>query len=369
MVTGIERPMLMQKETFDYRKKVGALNQSMLKVYDNDPMDFYTQFVLGERKEEKDTFATLVGSVAEFLLLECKCDELIFDQKADEQFAIYNGTKGGGQVYLLADYMFEEYLKNSELELEMIIRSAFSRIQAEDKYKKKTVEYAADDLTKKDGEGNSALDYYYFKVGSVGKRVIDNLVIGKAKEVAQMLKNDSFTRDLFDFAGDEYQFSQRFVKYPLIWKYNGIECKSEFDQWWLNPVDGWAMIDDLKCTYDNEMFDYSYIKNGYYIQNGFYVQALRWWLDENGMQDVEIRGGVRFIVGDTSKNKRRPLVYNTSLTDVDKALNGFTLRGVKYKGVFQLMEEVGWAMENGIFNCNMENYKAEGQLNLNIRYE
>lgn len=368
MVGGVER-QIIEKEQVDYRGIIGAINQSMLKVYDEDPADFYNQFVMGNRKQEKDTFATLVGSVTEFLLLECKCNELIFDEKADEQFALWNGVKGSGQAYLLADYMFEEKLNSEQSSLEEVMNIGFSRIQREEKYKKKTIEYAFDDLQKKDGVGNSALDYYYFKVGSIGKRVIDENVISKAKEVANMLRNDSFTAHLFDFEGDESSFTQRHVKFPILWKYRENECKSEIDQWWLNQMDGYAIIDDLKCNYDNENFNYSYIKYGYYLQNAFYHLALRWWLDENGMKDVEIRNGARFIVGDTSKNKRRPLVYNTNIEDLVAGLEGFTLRGVKYKGIVQLMEEVEWAMENGIFNCNKENYDLKGNINLNIQYE
>jgi len=370
----LEPGKVVEKLDVNYREIVGAINQSSLKIYRDDPMDFYEQFVLGRKKKEKDTFATLVGSVAEFLLLECECNEVEFESKAGDYFVMFNGVKGSGQSFLLADYLFEETEmdtgEDGECHTSFIDRfnRALARCQAEDKFKGKTVDWAIEDFEKKGKNGEeSAADYFSVRMRGLGKKVIDDKVVAKAKEVAEMLKNDEFTRGIFN---NEDGFVQRMVKFPVVWKYsNGIECRSEFDQFCLNEIDGVAWVDDLKCTYDNEEFAYSYLKYGYYLQNAFYISALRWWLDNNGMKDFQILGGLRFIGGDTSKNKRRPLVYSTYQEDIDAGNKGFKIRGVEYKGVGQLMNEVAWAMDKGIFNVSKSNYENKGQIKLEIPYE
>ena len=193
-----EQTLKIEKSDVNYGEIVDALNQSMLKVYDKNPLDFYEQFVLGNKKEETDTFATLVGSVTEFLLLECECDELEFENKGGEYFAFFRGKKGGGQSFLLADYLIEETKRNESDGFIERFQRAFDKCIAEDKYKKKTIEWALDDFQKKPkAGGDSAEDYFNFSIENIGKRVIDDMVIAKSKELARMLKEDEFTRNFF----------------------------------------------------------------------------------------------------------------------------------------------------------------------------
>lgn len=125
---------------------------------------------------------------------------------------------------------------------------------------------------------------------------------------------------------------------------------------------------DLKTTYDNESFDFMYIKNSYYLQNAFYSKAVKVWAEENGLGSFTIMP-MHFVVGDTSSNNRRPLMYETSAQDVVNGMYGFNLRGNHYRGVHELIMDIAWAEENDIWNCSREAFNNKGKMALNIDYD
>src|SRR5882672_2586510 len=96
-----------EKPNVNYRK-LDALNQSMLKVFDSDPVKFFEEFKLGKPRKQKKNVSFMIGDLVDFYLLECKGDEQELTNRFDEKFALFSGTKGSGQVFVLADYLFEE---------------------------------------------------------------------------------------------------------------------------------------------------------------------------------------------------------------------------------------------------------------------
>lgn len=367
-----------QKEVFventsnltDYRKIV-ALNQSSLKDYDNDPMKFYREYVMKQTRKEKDSFSILLGTLVDYGVLECRGNDAEFEQNFDKYFVLFDGTKSSGQAFLLADYIFQETLnstnENGIVTTSFITRftDAFTRIQLEGKYSKKTVEWAIEDFA------SSPAKLYFDKLlESIGKKVVDIKVVDRAKQLIKQLLNDNFTQDIFKGNDDK----EMYTKFVIEWKHTTLfgdilNCKQEVDHLLIDHDKKEIIISDLKCNYDNELFEYSYLKYGYYIQNAFYHLGVKYWLQENNMSNYTILDGMRFIVADTSGNNRRPLIYHTSKNDLYKGLNGFTLKGQKYQGVYGLMEAVNWAMAENIFNITKENYDNEGQCKINIQYE
>lgn len=351
----------------EYRKII-ALNQSMLKVYESNPFQFYKEFVLKEEKKDKNSQAILIGSVVDFGLLECKGDMTKFEQELDKGFVMFHEVKGTSQQYTLADLIFDESVRHVDADGKITtsfltrFTDAFTKAQADGLYKRKTLEWALEDFA-----NSKANEYLKLRIQAVGKKVIDIRVIDKAKFIISQLMTDPFTRHIFNQEGT-------LTHVPIEWTYttlfgNQIPCKQEVDHLTIDHEQKKVIISDLKCNYDNEMFDYSYLKYGYYIQNAFYRLGVREWLDKNGMCEYEIVDGMRFIVADTSGNNRRPLIYHTSMNDVEKGLNGFYINGLHYEGVYGLMEGVSWAMENGIYNITKQNFENNGIVPLNIRYD
>lgn len=356
------------KPNINYRK-LDALNQSMLKLFDNDPIKFFEEFKLGKKRKEKKNVALTIGDLVDFYLLECRGDEKEFEAKFEEKFTLYDGVKGTGQVFLLADILYEETeaCMNEAGEITCSFETRFAeavrRVRAEDKYKGKDDEKILEDFVK------NGKDYFDSRMKSIGKTIVDVPIMDKAKLVAEKLKKDEFTKDIFA-GNDDKEF---FTHYPIEFNYKldedrFIACKAELDMLLIDHDKKIIQPMDLKTTYDNESFDMMYMKNCYYLQNAFYWKATRVWADENDMKEYDVKP-MKFVVGDTSANNRRPLVYDTSIMDVQRGLKGFSRRGIFYRGVDMLIQDIAWAEENDEWSCSREAFNNKGQMTLNIDYD
>ena len=361
---------VLDKPNINYRK-LDALNQSMLKLFDSDPVKFFEEFKLGKKRKEKKNAALTIGDLVDFYLLECKGNEQEFEDRLEEKFVLFNGVKGTGQVFMLADFLFEEtencineVTKEITCTFETRFAEAVKRVRAEEKYKGKDDDKILEDFLK------NGKEYFDTRMKSIGKTIVDISLLDKAKSVAQKLRKDDFTKDIF-VGSDTIDY---FTHFPIEWKFEldgdrSISCKSEIDMLFVDHHHREIHPMDLKTTYDNESFDYMYIKNAYYLQNAFYWKAVRWWADSEGMQDYYVNP-MKFIVGDTSANNRRPLVYQTSEDDVHAGLYGFDLRnGTHYRGVNELIDDIAWAEENDEWSCSKEAFQRKGQMHLRINYE
>jgi hypothetical protein len=363
----IQPKAFVDKPVMNYRK-LDALNQSMLKTFDTDPIRFYNEFKLGKPAKEKKGTALIIGDLVDFYVLGCKGDEVEFASRFDEKFALFSGVKGTGQVFELADALFEEtkLCANERGEItcsfETRFNAALSRVRADGKYKKKDDAYILDDFEK------NGLVYFQMLMDNIGKTVVDVSLMDKAKIVGNNLLRDDFTRHLFKHT--EYDY---FTHFPIEWRYElgedkSILCKSEVDMLIIDHDAKIIQPMDLKTTYDNESFDFMYIKNSYYLQNAFYHKAVKVWAEENGMGDFLVMP-MHFIVGDTSSNNRRPLLYETSSQDVVNGMFGFDLRGTHYRGVHELIMDIAWAEENEVWDCSKEAFDNKGKMKLNINYD
>ena len=172
---------------------------------------------------------------------------------------------------------------------------------------------------------------------------------------------------------EESEYLEHFYKFPIEWVYemeNGrtIDCKSEIDLMIIDHNSKVIYLKDLKTTYDNEVFEYGYIKNQYYLQSSFYYLAIDYWKKQEGMGDYII-DNMEFIVGDTSSNNRRPIIYRCSEKDLYSGLNGFQYKGSMYRGIHNLISDIMWAEDTEIWNCSKEVYDNSGKLCINISYD
>jgi len=370
MIKGIaikERDIILRPEV-NYRE-ITALNCSMVKLFDTDPVKFFEQYKLGKKTERKKTTSLIIGDIADFYLLDCKGDENEFDIRHDEKFALFDGVKGSGQVFALADILFDvtkEYANDkNEITVAFDTRfsEAFQKVQLIGKYNGKTEDKALEDFYK------NGYDYFQTLLDNLGKTVVDLSLIDKSKRVAKLLMDDPFTEDVFRDSPD----CELFTKYPVEWVYTSRDgdnnvCKSEIDIMKIDHKKKVIYLKDLKTNYDNENFEYSYLKYRYDLQNAFYYLAVNYWKNENDMKDYIVTP-MEFIVGDTSSNNRRPIRYQMTERDLDAALNGCYISGTYYKGLHQIIDEISWAETNNTWNCSRLAYENKGILTLNLKYD
>lgn len=342
-------------------RQLNGLNQSMLKTFDEDIGKFYQEFILGNPKKEKESSAMNIGSLVDFILLDCGGEEHIFEQRMGEKFALYDGVRSSAQGFDLADELFKitmEYTNDEgvvSVSFEDRFKYAFSNIQAKEKYKGKTWEKGLEDFNK------VAKEYFNKKLENIGKIVVDSWEMEKAKNVVEQAKGDEFHGALVNMetGGDVEVIDKLAVEF----NYKGWACKMEQDRTIIHHNKKLIRRLDYKANYDNEEFSYAYLKRKHYLQNSFYHIGTNKWAEANGMGDYMV-GAMEFLVFDTSINNRRPLKYDTNHIMLDEGKKGFFHRGKKYKGVDELMKEISWANENGIWNISEENYANKGVIDM-----
>lgn len=356
MITGTVKTTAMP-----YRQKEG-LNFSSIKTFeDKGPMMFYKEFIAGDKKV-LDSAAILIGSMVDDIILTYGGSLDEFHQHFDERYCKFEGVKSSAQAFLLADYVFDAMMETAvdgrvTADFETSFKEAFDKIQAEGKYKGKTWDKALEDFNK------TAKEYFDQKVQNIGKMVVDLNMITTAETVAQQLLTDPFTSSLL-----KNENSPLLTKVQVDFEVDGMKCKAELDAIEINHKDKTIGALDLKCTYDNEEFPYAYIKNRYYLQQAFYTLALREWRVDSSLEEYDILP-FRFVVADTSANKRRPLIYTLTDEDIFNGLEGFKLRGNTYRGVVELVREIKWHMEMDVWNCSKEAIDMNGNLTLNVSYD
>jgi len=343
----------------DYRK-IQALNQSAIITFSKDPVQFYKEYILNQGRSFRGTSATLIGDLTDFFLLECNASEMEFDQKFDEKFARIE-TVGKAQVYTLADELFE-IAKRSAVDgvvqenFSAMFKEAFRTVrnakcyqgEDEDKAYKKALE----EFLKK------GKPYYDSKLVAMDKSQVNDFQIQTAKRIAnQMLTDNNIS---WIFRGDED--IEYLPKYAIEFEYMNFDCKMEADMIHINHSTKMIQPYDLKTTYDNESFENSYLFRAYYIQAGYYRLGIIEWAK------TELPGYIvnpmKFVVGDTSMNARRPLVYETDWDMFEESMYGFTYKGEEYKGINTLMEEIKWAEETGIWTISKTNFDNKSTIKM-----
>lgn len=325
-------------------------------------MMFYKEFIAGEKKV-LDSAAILIGSMVDDIILTYNGSIDEFHQHFSDRYCKFDGVKSSAQAFVLADYLFDSLVETVDStgkvtgDFETCFREAFDKVQADGKYKGKTWDKGLEDFEK------TARGYFDNKIANIGKMVVDLNMIATAESVSQQLLSDPFTASLL-----KNERHPLLTKVQIDFQMDDVKCKAELDAIEINHQDQTIGGIDLKCTYDNEEFPYAYIKNRYYLQQAFYSQALHAWRYQNDLMEYDILP-FRFVVADTSANKRRPLIYTLTDADVMNGLAGFNLRGHNYRGVIQLVREIRWHMEMDIWNCSKEAIDLNGNLTLLINYD
>lgn len=378
-ITGKVKVPTIIKSEVNYRK-LQALNYSMLKTWDENPSLFFEQFKLGRPRKSKSSQSSIVGDIAHFYILDCNGSDTEFEHKLEEKFAQINFNVGAGQVFVLCDHLFDVTEENMNTEgivtmpLDERFEEAYKRIcEVKEKkggvdvqkyYKGKDIDKVWDDFEK----NQDAQEYFKMRIANIGKTIISPIHLDKGKFVAQNILKDDNTSHIF-------QGRNLHTSFPVEWIYDNKDCsqtscKSEIDAFKVDDKNKKIYLYDLKTTWDNEGFEYTYLRSYYYIQQAYYYLAAKYHFShiQEEYSDYEIVP-MQFIVADTSLNNRRPLIYPCSELDLNAGLNGFNLAHRKYKGVNELMEEICWAENNNIWNMSKEAHSKKGVISFNFDYQ
>lgn len=330
-------------------------SSSSLKDFSMDRKKYHRKYVLGEYIEEKDNQAINMGKLVETILMEPHEFDKKFHMSACASVptglmlefveALYRRTKEATDDFGVVTKSFEEISRDAYLD------SGF-KIKYEQVISKFT--------------GSDAEIYYeeIRKVRSQNLIVVDSNDVNNAEKIVEELRNNPFTKDIVNLVNDPRYtvFNQYQIEDYVV---DNHHFKSMLDKVIIDHDLQEVHIYDLKCTWTVEnFFSEYYLYRRAYIQAYLYHQAV---LQLSKNEDCLFYGykvhNTKFIVCD-STNYYGPLVYTTSDEDMKEAYEGFEFRGRQYPGVKNLIKDLKWALEEGVWKISRENYENNGIVNI-----
>lgn len=345
-------------------RKIDKLSASGIKLFDKDRMQFYKEFVLKEKRKEKNTESIIIGNLVDFALSDCNGDWEQFEQRFDEKFVLLSDKKGSGQMYELVDELFNITLKLTDEEgncnMSFLDRftEAFNIVQRKDKFKGKTVEFALEKFN-----GSNEELYFQQRLESIGKTVVDEWVFKKVESIVKSVIEDDNINHLF--LPQENQ--ENLGKVVIEWKYKEIECKSEIDKLIIDHNNKKIIITEIKTNWDHENFEYTYLKLRYDLAASFYYLAVLNYFINKTYPEYYI--DFQFLVIDTSPNGLRALIKPLNYEDIEKSLIGFKINGWEYKGLNKLIEEIEWCQNTGNWNISKEAFENKSIVPIKLNYQ
>jgi hypothetical protein len=342
------------KTELNYRA-IQTDSSSSLKDFSMDRKRYFKKYVINELVEDKENQAATIGKLVETLLLEkhefdnrfymSACATTPTGLMLDFVEALYTVTKESTDQFGIVTKSFEE-----------LSREAYGISGFKIKYEQVISKFV----------GSDAEIYYneIRKVRSQNLTVVDTKDVTNAENIVEELRNNSFTRDIVNRVSD----SRYTVVNQLQIEDYVVEShhfKSMLDMVHVNHETQTIQIYDLKCTWSVENF-----YTEYYLYRRSYIQAYLYWRamtyltrDENHKWFGYSVNYPQFIVCD-STNYYSPLIYRLSKKDMLEAYNGFEHKGRQYPGVKELIEDLKWALQEGVWNVSRKNYESGGVVNL-----
>lgn len=357
----------MRIEQLNYRK-IDKLNATAIKTFDKDRFAFYRQFVLKEKKKENFSPYIVLGNLVDFALSDCLGNWEDFERRFDEKFKLLSVKKGSGQFFELADALYELTIRDMDEEGNLIssfedrFKEAFDNLQAKDKFKGKTIEFALEKF-----KGSDAEIYFSENLSCMDKMVVDSYMIDKCKYIVENVVSDENIGFIFQNLSTDVEYLGKSV---IEFEYSGIECKCEIDNLQIDHFHKNIVITEIKSSWDIEQgFEYTYLKLRYDLAAVFYFIAIREsFLKNKKYEDYLIK--FQFLAIDTSTKQQQPLLYTLSDLDILKSLKGFyTKSGRYYKGLEELIDEIKWAQSTQNWKISKPAYENKSILPLEINYE
>jgi hypothetical protein len=355
----VEKNQLSERE---YRGLKERLSYSSLKSFDADRAKFYYEYIEGHKTRDTDSVATLVGDMVHTILA---------GQDLLDKFHILAIKEPVGQMKDLANALFKYTLIESPNEDEPLQNFDKIFINAVDsvKYDASRKEIAFKGKTLDvilDMYKNSEAELYYKELlDNRKKKLVSMSLIEKAENIAKKLYAHPYTKEYASINSEKN--IDVFTELTVLFEVKELPYKSMLDKVIVNHENKTIQPLDWKTSWDNEDPQKAYLKLGYYIQAGLYNYALHQWAKEHDLGDYEILPMI-YIFCDTT-GFADPVLLKLTKADIDATWKGFTVRGYRYRGIAELINDIAWHIENRIWSTSYEMYLNKGVVKLHIDYD
>jgi len=346
------------KTEANYREK--ALDSSSsLKDFSVDRKKYYRKYILGEKVEEKENLAANMGRIVETLLLE--------PDEFDGRF--FMSSANAAPTGLMLDFIEALYKLTKEAtdekgnvtrDFEDISREAYGIARY-----KLTYEAVIKTFVSPNKSGDIPQHYYeeIRKVRTQNLTVITPQEVSIAERIVENLKNNFVTKNIINMVdSSRYEILNQFQIEG--YEIEDLKLKSMLDKVIVDHDEKKIMPYDLKCTWTVENFyDEYYLYRRAYIQAGLYWKAMSSLTEKGCKYEGYTVENLRFIVCD-STNYMNPLIYTLTNEDMIDAFNGFEYKGRKYPGIYEIVENLKWALDTNTWNISRDHYFAGGVINI-----
>lgn len=351
-------PFDEQTSMFESEKSYRAnsnWNYSALKDFDTKGALYYhKKYILKEKeKEEKSNEAMYLGSLVDCLLLT--------PEFFDEKYFIYKDIEVVGQSKTLVDNLYSLYVKNKDkgkdvFDLTKNLPDAFDMTKYNSKkeivaFKGKDFDYILDLMLT-----DKMQNYFNSLVSNYNKIAVFESDISLANNIVVALKTHPYTADLCNMVTKDNV--EVINQHAIFFEIKGHKFKALLDKIIIDHNSKTIFPLDLKCTWELLNFAFNRLKNRYYLQEGVYNLAL-----QAKYPDFTI-APPRYILAH-SANQLAPVIAETDEDMLYESLNGFTtMSGKKYKGVYDLIDDLEWHYKNDTWNTTKYLYDNDGVIKL-----
>lgn len=147
-------------------------------------------------------------------------------------------------------------------------------------------------------------------------------------------------------------------------------CKALMDGVRVNHKNKTIEPFDLKTTRSVYDFPSSFLQYGYYRQAAFYLCALTTSYNHPIREYIE-KGYTMlpfvFLAVENKKSSSHPvIIYECTDKDIQCGIEGGSVRGKKYKGYKELMEDYQYHKRTGYWDLPVDLIKSKGRIKLNV---
>ena len=277
-----------------------------------------------------------IGSIVNDLLLN--------KHKFKKLYHLYNGTKPTATLGKLCDIILKNYKKPPAI-------STILRITRKNSFWAK---WSKNKIL----EAFDIPDFWnYLRAYYIARRkvLITNKDLELSEELVNILLTHSHSRDIFNNDLEHYN------EFKFNMEYKGFVLRGIIDKILIDHKNKTIRLIDLKTGKGSILeFTGSFMKWRYYLQEAVYTQAIN-----KICQMLEIEGyellPFQFLY--ISRYEKIPLLFTISSKWHNAALLGFrTTSGYRYRGLNELLDEMRWHVENGVFNTSKVIYESGGSL-------
>lgn len=330
-------------------RSIDRLSYSALASYAINRGDFFMQYILKDEEylKKRSEDAEENQSLKMGNLLDClRTDESNFDKL----YHISNEVPApSGQELTLCNLLYKEVKKNPG-DFERSFINAYETLKEKNGGKlRDKLETKLEKFTKEDKDGVIP-ELYFQELIKAGDKTT---ITAKEYEIVQKQLDKIKKNPEFNHKRDTL------TKKIILFDYNGVDLKCEIDKVEIDEKKKILYLIDYKTSFDVENFIYvSFLKRMYFIQSSLYKYALQQWALDN-MPGYKVEN-MEFRVFDVTGKNLDPLIYRTNDKWFNKGFEGFMIRGRKYRGINQILEEIEISKRIDNWGISVENYKNKG---------